>query len=113
MGEGHRARTRPEPLHHSDATRLPRTTRRPPLSALYRRRRRGRHDDRRPGMDRRNATRASSDPHGVVDHNRRFGRRVGATAVGGAWKDAPIEGFSGWKFLRSPAIATAWAVPFS
>jgi hypothetical protein len=36
-----------------------------------------------------------------------------ATAVGGAWKDAPIEGFSGWKFLRSPAIATAWAVPFS
>jgi hypothetical protein len=36
-----------------------------------------------------------------------------ATAVGGAWKDAPIEGFSGWKFLRSPAIATAWAVPCS
>lgn len=36
-----------------------------------------------------------------------------ATAVGGAWKDAPIEGFSGWKFLRSPAVATAWAVPLS
>lgn len=36
-----------------------------------------------------------------------------ATAVGGAWKDAPIEGFSGWKFLRSPSIATAWAVPLS
>jgi hypothetical protein len=35
-----------------------------------------------------------------------------ATAVGGAWKDAPIEGFSSWKFLRSPAVATAWAVPF-
>jgi hypothetical protein len=32
------------------------------------------------------------------------------TAVGGAWKDAPIEGFSGWKFLRSPAVATFWAV---
>ena len=32
------------------------------------------------------------------------------TAVGGAWKDAPIEGFSGWKFLRSPVVATAWAV---
>lgn len=31
------------------------------------------------------------------------------TAVGGAWKDAPIEGFSGWKFLRSPAVSTAWA----
>jgi hypothetical protein len=30
------------------------------------------------------------------------------TAVGGAWKDAPIEGFSSWKFLRSPAVATAW-----
>jgi hypothetical protein len=30
------------------------------------------------------------------------------TAVGGAWKDAPIEGFSGWKFLRSPAVSTAW-----
>jgi hypothetical protein len=32
------------------------------------------------------------------------------TAVGGAWKDAPVEGFSGWKFLRSPAVATTWAV---
>ena len=38
------------------------------------------------------------------------------TAVGGAWKDAPVEGFSGWKFLRSPAVATAWTamlLPFS
>jgi len=38
------------------------------------------------------------------------------TAVGGAWKDAPIEGFSGWKFLRSPVVATAWTlvlVPFT
>lgn len=35
------------------------------------------------------------------------------TACGGAWKDAPIEGFSGWKFLRSPVVATAWAVPLS
>ena len=32
------------------------------------------------------------------------------TAVGGAWKDAPIEGFTPWKFLRSPAVATAWAI---
>jgi hypothetical protein len=32
------------------------------------------------------------------------------TAIGGAWKDAPIEGFSRWKFLRSPAVATAWAI---
>jgi hypothetical protein len=36
-----------------------------------------------------------------------------ATAVGGAWKDAPIEGFSGWKFLRSPVVATLWAIPVS
>lgn len=36
-----------------------------------------------------------------------------ATAVGGAWKDAPIEGFSRWKSLRSPLVATAWAVPCS
>jgi len=35
------------------------------------------------------------------------------TAVGGAWKDAPVEGFSGWKFMRSPAVATAWAFPLS
>jgi hypothetical protein len=43
-----------------------------------------------------------------------FGGGAGwATAVGGAWKDAPIEGFSGWKFLRSPAVATAWAVVLS
>ena len=34
-----------------------------------------------------------------------------ATAAGGAWKDAPIEGFSGWKFLRSPAVAASWAMP--
>jgi len=31
-------------------------------------------------------------------------------AFGGAWKDAPIEGFSGWKFLRSPAVATVCAL---
>lgn len=36
-----------------------------------------------------------------------------ATAAGGAWKDAPVEGFSGWKFLRSPVVATAWALPLS
>jgi hypothetical protein len=36
-----------------------------------------------------------------------------ATAVGGAWKDAPIEGFSFWKFLRSPVVATAWALPMA
>jgi hypothetical protein len=35
------------------------------------------------------------------------------TAAGGAWKDAPIEGFSPWKFMRSPVVATAWAVPLS
>ena len=35
------------------------------------------------------------------------------TAVGGAWKDAPVEGFSGWKFLRSPVVATAWAIVLS
>ncbi len=32
------------------------------------------------------------------------------TAVGGAWKDAPVEGFSGWKFLRSPVVATVWTM---
>ncbi len=32
------------------------------------------------------------------------------TAVGGAWKDAPVEGFSGAKFLRSPAVATGWVL---
>lgn len=32
------------------------------------------------------------------------------TAAGGAWKDAPVEGFSAWKFLRSPTVATAWTV---
>ncbi len=35
------------------------------------------------------------------------------TALGGAWKDAPVEGFSGWKFMRSPVVATAWAIPLS
>jgi hypothetical protein len=31
------------------------------------------------------------------------------SAFGGAWKDAPIEGFETFKFFRSPGIAAAWA----
>jgi len=34
-------------------------------------------------------------------------------AAGGAWKDAPVEGFSGRTFLRSPVVATMCAVPLS
>jgi len=32
------------------------------------------------------------------------------TAFGGAWKDAPVEGFQLAKFFRSPVVATAWAL---
>jgi hypothetical protein len=32
------------------------------------------------------------------------------SAFGGAWKDAPIEGFQPFKFLRSPAMATGFAL---
>jgi membrane protein YqaA with SNARE-associated domain len=32
------------------------------------------------------------------------------SAIGGAWKDAPIEGFQGLKFIRSPLLATVFAV---
>ena len=32
------------------------------------------------------------------------------SAVGGAWKDAPVEGFQLFKFFRSPGIAALWAV---
>jgi hypothetical protein len=32
------------------------------------------------------------------------------SAFGGAWKDAPIEGFETFKFFRSPGIAAAWAL---
>ncbi len=32
------------------------------------------------------------------------------SAFGGAWKDAPIEGFETFKFFRSPGIAAAWAM---
>jgi hypothetical protein len=35
------------------------------------------------------------------------------SAVGGAWKDAPIEGFEPFKFFRSPAIAASWALVVS
>jgi hypothetical protein len=31
------------------------------------------------------------------------------SAFGGAWKDAPIEGFQPFKFVRSPAIAAGYA----
>lgn len=32
----------------------------------------------------------------------------GLCAMGGAWKDAPCEGFQIFKFFRSPIIAAAW-----
>ena len=32
------------------------------------------------------------------------------TAFGGAWKDAPVEGFETFKFFRSPLISLFWAV---
>jgi len=31
------------------------------------------------------------------------------SAIGGAWKDAPVEGFEALKFLRSPTLAALWA----
>jgi len=31
------------------------------------------------------------------------------SAFGGAWKDAPVEGFETFKFFRSPAVAASWA----
>ncbi len=31
------------------------------------------------------------------------------SAFGGAWKDAPIEGFETFKFFRSPGVAAGWA----
>jgi hypothetical protein len=35
------------------------------------------------------------------------------SAVGGAWKDAPVEGFQLFKFFRSPALAALWALGLS
>ncbi len=35
------------------------------------------------------------------------------SAFGGAWKDAPKEGFQIVKFFRSPLIALSWALPLS
>ena len=35
------------------------------------------------------------------------------SAFGGAWKDAPIEGFDWFKFFRSPGIALGWALVVS
>jgi len=35
------------------------------------------------------------------------------SAFGGAWKDAPVEGFETFKFFRSPAVAASWAVVVS
>jgi hypothetical protein len=32
------------------------------------------------------------------------------TAFGGAWKDAPVEGFETFKFFRSPGVTLFWAV---
>ncbi|MDH4131109.1 MAG: hypothetical protein OEW17_05760 [Gemmatimonadota bacterium] len=32
------------------------------------------------------------------------------SAFGGAWKDAPIEGFQTFKFFRSPGIALLWSL---
>lgn len=35
------------------------------------------------------------------------------SALGGAWKDAPIEGFETFKFFRSPVVALTYAVLLS
>jgi len=35
------------------------------------------------------------------------------SAFGGAWKDAPVEGFETFKFFRSPGVAAAWAAVVS
>ena len=35
------------------------------------------------------------------------------SAIGGAWKDAPIEGFETFKFFRSPLIALSWSFALS
>jgi hypothetical protein len=35
------------------------------------------------------------------------------SALGGAWKDAPFEGFQPLKFIRSPLLAAAWALLLS
>jgi hypothetical protein len=35
------------------------------------------------------------------------------SAFGGAWKDAPVEGFETFKFFRSPGIAAFWAMVMS
>lgn len=35
------------------------------------------------------------------------------SAFGGAWKDAPKEGFQLFKFFRSPLISLGWAIPLS
>lgn len=36
-----------------------------------------------------------------------------AIALGGAWKDAPMEGFFPYKFFRSPIVAGIWGLVFS
>lgn len=35
------------------------------------------------------------------------------SAFGGAWKDAPVEGFQLFKFFRSPVLAALWALVLS
>lgn len=35
------------------------------------------------------------------------------SAFGGAWKDAPVEGFETLKFFRSPGVAISWAAVVS
>jgi len=36
-----------------------------------------------------------------------------AIALGGAWKDAPMEGFYFYKFFRSPVVSGIWGLIFS
>jgi hypothetical protein len=38
---------------------------------------------------------------------------AGISAVGGAWKDAPLEGFQLLKFFRSPAVGGFWGLVLS
>ena len=57
------------------------------------------------------------DPNGALEPALRAaigGLALGvAVAIGGAWKDAPKEGFDGLKFIRSPLITVTYAVGLS
>lgn len=53
---------------------------------------------------------SAAAPHSIIARALVASAGAWISAIGGAWKDAPFEGFQTLKFFRSPLLAAGWAL---